>query len=145
MKYNEVKKYKIIYDRSASGFEKKLNDAIADLSEHHPEITISEQRPTGFLAYLTYTETTRIPEDIGDELTLRGLQIRCSDCPYMQQSNDNRMKKHHCEYAHYGITYADSPACNKFYEELIEMFIEYKARSQYSIIDNNLKLPSSDK
>lgn len=146
MKYNEVKKYKIIYDRSASGFEKKLNDAIADLSEHHPEITISEQRPTGFLAYLTYTESTTIPEDVGDELKIRGLQITCGDCPYLQRTNDNRRKKFRCEFAPYKLTYTFSPACNKFYEDLIQMFLACKeTESTKQLIREIPDIPESTK
>ena len=130
MKYIDKKKYRIIYDRTASGFEKKLNDTIEDLEDYKPEVKISESRPSGFLAYLTYDETHKIPENLEDELEIRGLQIKCSDCPYMQRSSDHRRKSFPCVYATYGKTFNDSPACNKFYEDLIKMFFEYKAKSK---------------
>ena len=124
MKYIEKKIYRIIYDRTASGFEKKLNAAIDDLEDYEPEVTISESRPTGFLAYLTYTMEHRTPENIADELEIRGLKIKCQDCPYMKKINNQKKKMFACEYATYGKTFKDSPACNKFYEDLIRMFYE---------------------
>ena len=146
MKYLENKKYRIIYDRTASGFEKKLNDAIEDLEEYKPEVTISESRPSGFLAYMTYTIDRKIPENIADELEIRGLQIKCSDCPYCEIPKDNRKKKAQCQYATYGITFADSPCCNKFYEDLIEMFYEYKANKliENYEISSSMKLLKSE-
>ena len=135
MKYSEHKQYKIIYDKTASGFEKKLNDAIELLAEHHPEVTIDAQRQNGFLGYITYVKQVKIPETIGDELELRGLQIKCQDCPYIQRTPDKRRKSFPCEYAPYGSTYLDSPACNIFYEELIQMFYAYKGKAT---VDNTL-------
>ena len=142
MKSIENKKYRIIYDRTAAGFEKKLNDAIEDLDEYHPEVTISESRPSGFLAYLTYTVDKKIPENIGDELEIRGMQIKCQDCPYLERSQDNRRSNFPCKYAPYGKTNLQSPACNKFYEDLIRIFYEYKEKSlvENYIIGSNAAL-----
>ena len=52
MKNIEKKKYKIIYDVTAAGFEKKINAALEDLEDYHPEITIDGKRQKGFLAYI---------------------------------------------------------------------------------------------
>ena len=129
MKIIENKKYKIIYDRSASVFEKKLNTAIEDLEDHDLDITISDKRTSGFLAYIVYSENHKIPENVADEMEIRGLQIKCRDCPYLKRSADSRRKKFKCDHAPHGITFVDSPACNRFYEELIQMFYEYKMKS----------------
>ena len=132
MKVLESKKYKIIYDKSASGFEKKLNDAIEQLNDHALEVNITEQHQNGVLAYIKYSNDVKIPESIADELELRGLQIKCADCPYIQKTDDQRKKKFPCKYASYGSTFLDSPACNRFYEELIQMFYEYKINASYN-------------
>ena len=126
MKYIEKEIYKILYDRTASGFEKKLNSAIEDLEDYNPKVTISESRPSGFLAYLTYTIEHKTPENVADELQIRGLSIKCEDCPYLERTQDRRKKSFKCEFATYGKTFLDSPACNKFYEDLIAMFYKSK-------------------
>lgn len=139
MKYYEVKRYKIIYDNKVTVFEKKLNDAIEDLRDKRPEINISESRPKGFLAYITYLECQKVPETLSDELELRGLQIKCNDCPYIQRTTDARRKRFKCPYAPYGQTYLESPACNKFYEDLIQTFYEWKSKE----IEKSYNLSSS--
>lgn len=143
MKYYEIPQYKIVFAKTAATFEKKLNDAIEDLNDQHPEITISEQHPSGFLAYLKYTVSNRVPENLEDELQIRGIQIKCNDCPYLQRSNDCRRKKFPCMYAPHQLTYADSPACNRFYEELIRMFLEYKAKTQDQNLQNLISAKST--
>ena len=143
MKNVENKRYKIIYDLTASGFEEKINTALEDLEDYHPEITIDGKQQKGFLAYIVYSEDHKIPENVADEMEIRGLKIKCSDCPYLKRSADNRRKKFRCDHAPHGITFIDSPACNRFYEELIQMFYEYKMKSlveNYQIESNNTTL-----
>lgn len=148
MKNVEKKKYKIVYDKSASGFEKKLNKAIDALEDFHPDITIDSNRQDGFLAYIIYTEDYKIPETLNDELEIRGISITCSDCPYMQRSNDHRKKWFKCKYASYERTSIDSPACNKFYEDLIRYFIQYSMENKHDPdkeISSNTKLIEQQK
>lgn len=126
MKYIDKKQYRIIYDDDAGIFEKDLNAAINDLADYDPEVTIDGNRQNGFLAYLTYTEDHQVPENVADELEVRGLQATCSDCPYLRRTTDNTRKKFPCKFSKYGTSYLSSPACDKFYHDLIDAFREMK-------------------
>ena len=62
MKSKSIQQFAIVRSDSASAFEGELNARIMELSDKNPIVKFD-----GLTAYISYTETVRIPEDTSDE------------------------------------------------------------------------------
>ena len=116
MKCKSIQQFAIVRSDSASAFEGELNARIMELSDKNPIVKFD-----GLTAYISYTETVRIPENISDEYELKGVSLRCEDCPMFDPirkedgTEDRRVRYGNCELAKYGRTTKDSPACDQLF------------------------------
>ena len=119
MKCESIQQFAIVRSDSAPAFEEELNARIRELSDKSPSVKFD-----GLTAYISYTETTRVPENIADQYELEGVCFRCGDCPHYEPilkadgTVDNRITYGDCQYAHYGRTYRDQRACELLFTEI---------------------------
>lgn len=100
-------------------FDRLYNTLSDELSEFEPEV---EEYMWGDkrCATFKYTETSRIPETLGDEFMQKNVRCTCSDCPFLQIGTDARRRWFPCQFADLGETRSDSPACEVFYREAVK-------------------------
>ena len=116
MKSKSIQQFAIVRSDSASAFEGELNARIMELSDKNPIVKFD-----GLTAYISYTETVRIPEDTSDEYELKGVSFRCEDCPMFDPilkeggTEDRRVRYGNCELSKYGRTMRDSRACEQLF------------------------------
>ena len=116
MKCKSYQQFAIVQSNSASAFEEELNARIRELSDKSPVVKFD-----GLTAYISYTEMVRIAENMSDEYELRGVTLRCEDCPMFAPilkedgTEDKRVKYGDCELAKYGRTMKDSRACEQLF------------------------------
>lgn len=116
MKAKSFQQFAIVRSDSASAFEEELNARIRELSEKNPVVKFD-----GLTAYISYTETVRIPEDTFDEYELKGVTFRCEDCPMFEPilkedgTEDKRVRYGNCEIAKFGRVMKDSQACEQLF------------------------------
>ena len=104
-------------------FQKLYNSTAQRLKAYEPKIEKyfwGDKRCADF----TYTTTERIAETIGDEFMQHNASTTCSDCPFLEIGTDARRKWFPCQYATYGESRTDSPACEVFYREAVKMMRE---------------------
>ena len=130
MKKVDRKQIKVVFGKTPSEFESKYNKYMSELVSNDPESELDLNRKSGYLAFIKYTVANYIPENIADELSEQGLRIFCSDCPYLQQTNDNRRRRFPCNYST-GLVSLNSPACSKFYSDLVRWFYDFKKHPEY--------------
>lgn len=116
MKHLEKKQTKIIAAKSPAEFEKLYNSMADELAEFEPEV---EEYMWGDkrCAEFKYTETKKIREDLADDFMQHDVECKCKDCPFLEIGTDARRRWFPCQYATYGETRMDSPACDMFYKE----------------------------
>lgn len=124
MKVKEVPQVKTVSAKTPAEFDKLYNATAHELGVSLTEVKDIDATTARF--YYTVTETQA--ETIGDEFMQHNVCITCSDCPFLQIGTDARRKHFPCEYATYGETRVDSPACEVFYREAVKMMRE-RARS----------------
>ena len=116
MKCKSIQQFAIVRSDSASAFEGELNARIMELSDKNPIVKFD-----GLTAYISYTETVKIPEDVYDEYELKGVSFRCEDCPMFDPirkedgTEDRRVRYGNCELAKYGRTMKDAEACDQLF------------------------------
>ena len=116
MKSKSIQQFAIVRSDSASAFEGELNARIMELSDKNPIVKFD-----GLTAYISYTETVKIPEDVYDEYELKGVSFRCEDCPMFDPirkedgTEDRRVRYGNCELAKYGRTMKDAEACDQLF------------------------------
>lgn len=117
MKAQSIQQFAIVQSDSAPAFEEELNARMRDLSSKCPKVKFD-----GLTAYISYSETIRIPESLSDEYEEQGACFHCEDCPEFQTilkadgTEDKRLKYGECQYKEFGRTYKDSPACDMLYK-----------------------------
>ena len=117
MKTKERRKTIVVFSESPAEFQAKLNEAYEVAGNSLREVHYNDG--AGLCCYVTYDETTYIPETLADEAHLRGEELKCGDCPYCEPPTDGRTKKRRCVYALYGYTRENSDACEVLYKHLI--------------------------
>lgn len=116
MKCKSVQQFAIVQADSAPSFEEQLNARVMELSDKNPVVKFD-----GLTAYISYNETVKIPEDIGDEYELKGVVFRCEDCPCFSPilkedgTEDRRVKYGDCEFSKFGRTMKDDRACEHLF------------------------------
>lgn len=117
MRAQSIQQFAIVQSDSAPAFEEELNARMRDLSNKCPKVKFD-----GLTAYISYVETTNVPESISDEYQLQGVCFRCEDCPEFQAilkedgTEDRRLRYGECQYAEMRRTHRDNPACDMLYK-----------------------------
>lgn len=116
MKQVEKRRSKTIAAKSPAEFDKLYNSTADELAEFEPEV---EEYMWGEMrcAEFKYTETKKIREDLADDFMQHDVECKCKDCPFLEIGTDARRRWFPCQYATYGETRMDSPACDMFYKE----------------------------
>lgn len=116
MKTSTYKQIKVITANSGQDFEQQFNDTMKEHAKESPEVVF--QKP--FIAYITWTASRDVPENVTDEFHLKGIRYKCSECPYLEVGNDKRRKTWPCRYAEYGESCFDTECCELFYKRLMQ-------------------------
>ena len=117
MKAQSYQQFAIVREDSAPAFEEKLNARIRELSDKSPKVNFD-----GLTAYISYTETVRIPESQADEYALKGVCFRCENCPEFipivkaDGTEDKRLSYGECQHAEFGRTYKNNAACDVLFK-----------------------------
>lgn len=122
---NEVLKQKIVHEFEIDKYEQLFNKASEELQGKVTEI--KEEVLNGELIAHFYYREEQIDEStmtVKDEFHLAGERYVCEQCPYMEQTDDKRVKRCKCKFAHYGMTRKDSECCELFYVRLANHEIE---------------------
>lgn len=93
------KKYKMqrtIECTSAVEFDEKVNAIVQEHSTENVEV-IRRMDVKGHCAYVTWEEESLKPETAKDRLSLKGIDIRCGDCPFFELPDDKRIKFIRCD------------------------------------------------
>lgn len=117
MEVSTFTQYAIVQGDSAHDLTEQLNEMLFRLKDKRPEVTFE-----GLIARISYSESTKAPENMADEYELKGVQLTCQDCPFFEPytkkdgSEDLRKKWGKCRFAPYGETARDSYCCKKPFE-----------------------------
>lgn len=79
-------------------FDKLVNETVQAHSTENVNV-IRRMDVSGHCAYITWEEESLKPEDARDRLYLKGIDIRCGDCPFFELPDDKRIKFIRCEKA----------------------------------------------
>lgn len=111
----EMKKKKVltISAKTLQEYDSLFNETSDRLGEY--EIKDIDDLTTRFY----YTETKNVAEDLEDEFSMHHIYCTCADCPFLQIGEDRRRKWFPCDFATYGESKIDSPACEIFYKEAV--------------------------
>ena len=117
MRHEVFQQFAIVQGDTAQSLTEQLNAKMRELAGKNPTVTFE-----GLIARISYVEDERVPESMADEYEAKGVHLFCEDCPKFQPDMkadgtvDKRSKKGHCPFAHYGMTFKNSPACDKLFE-----------------------------
>lgn len=121
MRIESYQQFAIVQADSAELLTDRLNAKLYELRDKRPTVTFE-----GMIARISYTEDTRVKEDLCDEYEERGVRLKCGQCPLFRPqlnrdgSIDRRAKWGGCDYSPlgYGQTSKESSACNRLFEML---------------------------
>lgn len=115
MKHIKMSKVKVIQSDSAADFEDRLNNALTEVCELNSSYSIHFNMSMGHCAYIEYSYTQSIPENLADEYELRGEHFYCGNCPRFIPSMDGRSRYGTCSYGVVKRPLPSDSACNTFY------------------------------
>lgn len=122
MKDKTYQQIRVISNNDPIEFQRLFNEAQTELAAKNPKVQFNMNM--GHCAYITYTETTRIPETMEDEFNLVGIELHCRNCPNFEwpRRKDGGIhmskKQGTCPVAAYGFTSRDALACEYLYKGL---------------------------
>lgn len=122
MKEKTYQQIRVISNNDPAEFQRLFNEAQTELASKNPKVQFN--MTMGHCAYITYTETQKIPETMEDEFSLVGVELRCRNCPKFEWPlrKDGEIykskKRGTCPVAMYGFTNRDSHACEYLYKGL---------------------------
>ena len=107
--------FAIIRERSASTFEDKLNNRLAELVDDDTEVTFSDV-DGDMVARIQYKKKVQY-ERREEPMSETGIRFTCADCPFLNAKGEvnGRIKYGNCPYSEYGRTYKTTPACDVLY------------------------------
>lgn len=121
MRNESYKQFATIRANTTEKFDAELNQKMRDLKWKSPEVSFREEGAY-MIAHISYTESTNIPEDLGDIYEMQNVRFTCQDCPMFQPiknkngSPNMRVKYGDCPYAEFGRTYKESRCCDTLYK-----------------------------
>ena len=124
MREERIEQFAIVEADTAEELTERLNAKLKELRYMRDVKT----RFDGKIAYISYIESTNVPEDMDDEFRMNGCKCYCKDCPFLEVGTDARRKWFPCQYANGGETKSDSPACEVFYREAVKKMREAAGR-----------------
>lgn len=121
MRIESFQQFAIVKADSAELLTDRLNTKLYELRDKRPTVTFE-----GMIARISYTEDTRVKEDLCDEYEEIGVRLKCGQCPLFRPqlnrdgSVDRRAKWGGCDFSPlgYGQTNRESSACNRLFEML---------------------------
>lgn len=119
MREQSYQQYAIVQANSAAILTDLLNSKLKELKGKDPKVEFD-----GLTARICYTERFDVPEDLGEEYSLVGVNLKCSDCPFFEPVEktdgtvDERRKWGKCPCAEYGRAYSDGAACETLFKML---------------------------
>lgn len=117
MKSKELPRQKTVFSITPEEWDARVNAALDELEGYESLNIHREKTQDGFLAVIEYTVRQYIPEDIREELQLKGVHYRCNECEYLMRVPDKRVKHLECEKGMRDLTRADMDACMWRYEQ----------------------------
>ena len=117
MKSKELPRQKTVFSITPEDWDARVNAALDELEGYVSLNIHREKTQDGYLAVIEYTVRQYIPEDIREELQLKGVHHRCGDCEYLMRSPDKRVKHMECEKGMRDLTKAEMDACMWRYEQ----------------------------
>lgn len=116
-----VKQIRVIDRESATAFEADVNEAMRNLSEQSPDLTISMEsdRFRAVITFETVIEETEPRRSMADSYHEEGLRFVCEQCPHFEERGP-RVRWGRCRYAVGSITHRDSECCEYFYKSLAQ-------------------------
>ena len=121
MREQSYQQFAIVHADSASILTERLNEKLKELKDKEPTVTFD-----GNTARICYVERFDIPEDLGDSWSLKGVHLKCSDCPFFEPiekadgTSDERRKWGRCPCAKMGKAFSDEPMCNSAFKMINE-------------------------
>lgn len=105
-------------------FDKLVNETVREHSTENVKV-LHRMDVSGHCAYITWEEESLKPEGAKDRLSLKGIDIRCGECPFFELPADKRIKFIKCERSERirRCSY-ESPACEWLCEEVEKGEIE---------------------
>lgn len=116
MRRERIARYIGLDARTAAELAEKLTKTIGELKAKDPEVIWN--LGNGCSAFLLYYEDELIPEDLADELELKGIVYTCADCTHKRPETDGRKRyRYTCDRKYPGTNPQDR-ACRWFYAEM---------------------------
>ena len=121
MRNESYRQFATVRSDTTDRFDEELNKKMRDLQWKHPEVTFREDGRY-MVAHISYIESTRIPEDLGDIYEMQNVRFTCQDCPMFKPilnrdgTPNMRVKYGDCKYAEFGRTYKESRCCDTLYK-----------------------------
>ena len=116
MKHDSYLQFIIVKDDDPEVLSDMLNEKLRELAGKSPEVTFE-----GMIARISYKQYITTPEDIQDEYAIKGVRLTCQDCPFFRPllnkngSINRTAKRGDCQFAEYGTTTRDMPACERLF------------------------------
>lgn len=117
MKYQYFPQVKVVSATTGEEFERRMNEALADLAGRGRKFEVTFNLNQGHCAYVQYDECREVPETVAEEYRLRGEIYSCINCPNYKPSMDGRTKYSRCDYMS-ERTYGTREACEWFYKKV---------------------------
>lgn len=114
MKNVKTEQFRIITGGTVEEYQNRLNAALVELRDKNPQVEFHQSNP--MFAYIRYTLTDQIPEDLADEYKLMGIRFTCyDDCVHCWGQGDRRRTRYECEKEIKGLFPRMEPCCEEFY------------------------------
>lgn len=135
--YDQTKhRIKVIQAKDPLVFQRQYNEAAEELDKYDPDITVDHEGGV-HIAYFMYTLHKPVPETLEDEFKLAGIEHTCSECPDLKIGQDARRKTWPCEYAPYGTSTIDTPACEYLLKRLMAGTVQLRDTEVNNEEDHN--------
>lgn len=117
MKIITRKKMRTVQEKTAEAFDREFNKVSGEITEDTE--LVWDAAP--MCVHFVYEEHVKIAENARDELSLRGIKLKCKDCPHREKNPDGRKagRKDFCPFAFMNQVRADDPACELFCSEVL--------------------------
>lgn len=119
MKEQERTQVRILQGKSAEDLQEQMNRILYKHNDAETEISLGDLR-----AYVKYTETVQVFENVKEEMEASGIIEHCGSCPHFEPtltangSVDKRCLQGKCKYAEWGTTRSTSVACLLRYQRI---------------------------
>lgn len=117
MIYETISDIRIIQSQNPNEVETKYRELMQDLAGKNPKAKTGFDSSIGHYAHITWEYEVKKPEDIREEMNLKGIKYVCGECPRFDLPEDKRIKNVFCETAGRKVSY-DCNACLLLYQQV---------------------------